>query len=92
MNSLRFSTEARTGRYRYGQWVIVESHWWNGEAGVRRRRDVFIRTDGERWEVEARVGGTAGRSKVHLCPGRQSAEILAGAWMGADAGWKPVEV
>ena len=66
----------------------VEQHWWNGEPGLRRRRDVFIRTDGERWEVEARAGGNPGRSKVHPCPGRHSAEILAEAWMVANMQWR----
>lgn len=75
-------------RWDYGERVRVEQHWWNGEAGLRRRRDVFIRTDGERWEVEARAGGGTGRSKVHHCPGRHSAEILAGAWMNADMQWQ----
>jgi hypothetical protein len=51
---------------------------------------VYIRTDGERWEVEAQAGGGAGRSKVFQCPGRQSAEILAGAWMGGPTRWKLV--
>ncbi|HKT01101.1 MAG TPA: hypothetical protein VJT31_16365 [Rugosimonospora sp.] len=54
---------------------------------MRGRRDVYLRTDGEAWEVEARAGGIAGRSRVHRCPGRQSAEILAGAWMGSRSGW-----
>jgi hypothetical protein len=70
--------------------VIVEDHWWNGEAILRHRRDVLIRTDGERWEVEARLGGSAGRSKVHHCPTWRSARILAGAWMGADTEWQVV--
>ena len=51
---------------------------------------MYIRTDGTAWEVEARTGGSAGRSKIHECPGRQSAEILAGAWMGAQSRWQIV--
>jgi hypothetical protein len=68
--------------------VRVERHWWNGERSARWRRDVYIRTDGVRWEVEAQAGGGTGRSKVHHCPGRQSAEILAGAWMGGRSEWQ----
>lgn len=74
----------------YGQRVRIERHWWNGDRTVRGRRDVYIRTDGEAWEVEARTGGGAGRSKIYQCPGRQSAEILAGAWMGAQSQWQVV--
>jgi len=72
----------------YGQQVAIEHHWWNGDRSVRGRRDVYVRTDGESWEVEARTG--TGRSKIHQCPGRQSAEILAGAWMGARSRWQLV--
>jgi hypothetical protein len=51
---------------------------------------VYIRTDGERWEVEAQAGGSVGRSKVHSCPGRASAEILAHAWLGGRPEWQEV--
>jgi hypothetical protein len=70
--------------------VKTESHWWNGNRTPRGRRDVYIRTDGESWEVEARAGGEAGRSKIYQCPGRQSAEILAQAWMDGQSRWQVV--
>jgi hypothetical protein len=72
----------------YGQRVRIERHWWNGNRSSRGRRDVYIRTDGLRWEVEAQTGGNAGRSKVHPCPGRASAEILADAWLGGRPEWR----
>ena len=53
-------------------------------------RRAHARTDGERWEVEAQTGGDAGRSKVFTCPGRLSAEILAGAWMEGRSQWQLV--
>jgi hypothetical protein len=68
--------------------VRVERHWWNGDRTVRGRRDVYIRTDGESWEVEAQAGGGSGRSKIYSCPGQQSAEILAGAWMTGPSRWQ----
>ncbi|GIJ44077.1 hypothetical protein Val02_09630 [Virgisporangium aliadipatigenens] len=68
----------------------LETHWWNGDRTPRGRRDVFIRSDGQMWEVEAVAGGNNGRSRVHRCPGRQSAEILAGAWMGGPGRWRKV--
>jgi hypothetical protein len=70
--------------------VKVERHWWNGSFSPRERRDVFIRSDGQQWDVMAQVGGVHGRSQVHRCPGRATAEILASAWRGADAGWREV--
>lgn len=36
--------------------------WWNGAWGRLARRDVWLRTDGERWEVEALAGGVEGHS------------------------------
>ena len=72
----------------YGQRVRVERHWWNGTLSSHGRRDVYIRTDGQRWEVEAQTGGGVGRSKVHSCPGRVSAEILANAWLGGRSEWR----
>jgi hypothetical protein len=70
--------------------VRVERHWWNGHTEHRRRRDVFIRTDGQLWEVEARMGGESGRSTVQQCPGSASAQILADAWMNGRRGWQEV--
>jgi hypothetical protein len=35
-------------------------HWWNGASGGSAeehvRRDIYLRTDGRRWEVEATEG------------------------------------
>jgi len=49
---------------------------------------VYIRSDGQQWEVMARAGGDAGRSRTHRCPGRATAEILASAWRGASTEWR----
>ncbi|WP_320065657.1 hypothetical protein [Micromonospora sp. RTGN7] len=67
---------------------MVEEHWWNGDTTPRGRRDVYIRTDGRRWDVQAQIGGESGRSKVQECPSRASAAILAGAWRGNQATWR----
>ncbi|HKN56573.1 MAG TPA: hypothetical protein VJX66_29045 [Amycolatopsis sp.] len=67
--------------------MTIERHWWNGNSTSRGRRDVYIRTDGQRWEVQAQAGGDVGRSKIQQCPGRASAEILANAWLGGRAQW-----
>jgi hypothetical protein len=52
---------------------------------------VYIRTDGERWEVLAQTGGANGRAKVHPCPGRATAEILASAWRGSGTEWREID-
>src|SRR5256714_10668744 len=72
----------------YGEHVRVERHWWNGNRSPGGRRDVFIRTDGQKWEVEAQSGGTAGRARVQQCPRPTSAEILPSARRGGRPGWR----
>jgi hypothetical protein len=67
--------------------VRVEHHWWNGDVRLARR-DVYVRTDGEVWEVEAQMGGPQGKSKVQQCPGKSSAMILADAWRGPRWQWR----
>ena len=67
--------------------VRVEHHWWNGDIRLARR-DVYVRTDGEVWEVEAQMGGPQGKSKVQQCPGKASALILADAWRGPRWQWR----
>ena len=66
----------------------IERHWWNGITSPRGRRDVYILTDGERWDVKAQIGGGEGRFKVQECPSFVSATILAGAWRGSGSGWR----
>lgn len=79
------------GRFVYASFRIrrvrVEQHWWNGSVRLARR-DVYVRTDGEMWEVEAQMGGPDGRSKVQQCPGKASALILADAWRGPRWQWR----
>jgi len=71
--------------------VRVQRHWWNGNRSRFGRRDVYIRSDGLLWAVEARTGGADGPSRVQECPGRASAEILARAWIGDRPGWREVQ-
>jgi hypothetical protein len=69
--------------------VRVDQHWWNGDVRLARR-DVYVRTDGEHWEVEAQMGGPEGKSKVQQCPGKASALILADAWRGSRWQWRRI--
>ncbi len=66
----------------------IERHWWNGITSPRGRRDVYILTDGERWDVKAQMGGESGRFKIQECPSLASATILARAWRGSGMGWR----
>ena len=59
-------------------------HWWNGTWGRLVRRDVWLRTDGQTWEVEAGRGGMEGRSAVLTYPdeaqARQELSLLLGEY------------
>nr|BFE64547.1 hypothetical protein GCM10020063_090730 [Dactylosporangium thailandense] len=39
----------------------VLHHWWNGSWGRLNRRDVYVRSDGDQFELELRLGGSEGR-------------------------------
>jgi len=68
--------------------VEIQHHWWNGQSSRRSRRDVFIRTDGDNWDVLVQIGGETGATRVQDCPGRVSAGILADAWRGGASTWR----
>src|SRR2546421_12438372 len=74
----------------YGEHVRVERHWWNGNRSPGGRRDVFIRTDGQKWEVEAQSGGAAGRARGQQCPRPTSAGIPPRARRGGPPGRRRV--
>jgi hypothetical protein len=40
----------------------VLRHWWNGTYGRLSRRDIYVRTDGQTFQLELREGGSEGRS------------------------------
>ena len=42
----------------------VIRHWWNQQWGRLGRRDVYVRSDGTRFEVEVAQGGAEGRRWV----------------------------
>lgn len=43
--------------------VRTVERWWNGTWGRMARRDVWLRTDGQRWDVWVRDGGADGRNE-----------------------------
>jgi hypothetical protein len=42
--------------------VQTVERWWNGSWGRMARLDVWLRTDGERWDVWIREGGAEGKN------------------------------
>jgi hypothetical protein len=69
---------------------MVQRHWWNGSSTTRARRDVYIRSDGDQWDVLVQIGGATGRYQVQECPSHSSAVIVADAWRGSDTGWREI--
>ena len=66
----------------------VVGHWWNGTWGRLARRDVWLKTDGNRWWVEARQGDgdrQPWRGRPHLTEEAARQELAA---MLARAGKK----
>jgi len=60
-------------------------HWWNGKWGRLARRDVYLRTDADRWYVEQRAGGAEGTSRFHEFDGEDEAyEAIRGLIAGMD--------
>jgi len=63
-------------------------HWWNGKWGRLARRDVFLRTDGDRWYVEQRAGGAEGISRFYEYGDEDAAyEAVRGLLVGPDT-WR----
>jgi hypothetical protein len=67
---------------------MVQRHWWNGSSTARARSDVYIRSDGLKWDVLVQIGGTAGRCRVQECPSSRSAVIVADSWRGSGIAWR----
>jgi hypothetical protein len=66
-------------------------HWWNGSWGRLSRRDVYVRTDGKRWEVEARLGGAEGRSTVWTHDDEAGALERARSWLDPRFTWTELD-
>ncbi|HET6211570.1 MAG TPA: hypothetical protein VFE14_01725 [Micromonosporaceae bacterium] len=60
-------------------------HWWNARWGRIARRDVYLRVDGDRWFVEAREGGSEGRSRWwELDSEDEALEVIRTLLAGSD--------
>jgi hypothetical protein len=74
-------------------------HWWNGATGDSAaevvRRDVYLRTDGRRWEVEATEGAIGehsarARSTRRTYSDEAEAQRVLDEWLGDRSGWQEV--
>jgi len=74
--------------------VRTVRHWWNGVSGSPRRRDIYLRTDGRRWEAESREGasddGTGGRSARRTYATEDEARRVVREWLGTRTDWQDV--
>jgi hypothetical protein len=72
-------------------------HWWNGatdDSGAEFvRRDIYFRSDGRRWEVEATEGvtgegSTRSRSTRRTYSSEEEAQRVLDEWLGDGTGWE----
>ncbi|RUL90979.1 MULTISPECIES: hypothetical protein [Micromonospora] len=63
-------------------------HWWNGKWGRLARRDVFLRTDADRWYVEQRAGGAEGVSRFYEYDTLDAAEETIRALLHPTDPWR----
>ncbi|MER7276661.1 hypothetical protein ABT369_19680 [Dactylosporangium sp. NPDC000244] len=68
----------------------VLHHWWNGSWGRLNRRDVYIRSDGDQFELELRLGGSEGRRWLRTYDTYQNAVTEAEQHMTTDQRWTDV--
>jgi hypothetical protein len=65
--------------------VERRKYWWNGKWGRLARRDVLLYEDGGQWWVEAREGGSEGRSLWREYPDEDIAmDCVRGLIEGTD--------
>jgi len=65
-------------------------HWWNARWGRIGRRDIYLRVDGDRWFVQAREGGSDGRSRWWELAGEDEALELVQALMAGEEDWREI--
>ena len=63
-------------------------HWWNGRWGRLARRDIYLRTDGDRYAVEAREGGADGTTRTWYPPTEEDALQLVDDLLSDQDGWR----
>lgn len=67
-------------------------HWWNGRWGRAARRDVYLRSEGDRYVVEAREGGSDGITRTWQPPTEEHALLLIDELLDDQSGWRELTV
>jgi hypothetical protein len=67
-------------------------HWRNGRWGRIARRDVYLRTEGDRCVVEAREGGPDGTVRTWYPTTHEDALLLVDDPMNDQDGWRELTV
>ncbi|HEY0699459.1 MAG TPA: hypothetical protein VGD43_16810 [Micromonospora sp.] len=63
-------------------------HWWTGSWGRLGRRDVYLRTDADRWFVEQRAGGSEGVSRFYEYADEDAAYEMVRALLAGPDSWR----
>ncbi|WP_238005816.1 hypothetical protein KZZ52_41385 [Dactylosporangium sp. AC04546] len=72
--------------------VRTVEHWWNGVWGRLARLDVWLRTDGERWDVWVREGGVdSGRNRHTEYDDETSARVALADLLDAHHAWRRMD-
>jgi hypothetical protein len=66
--------------------------WWNGARGRLVRRDVWLRTDGNGWEVELLIGGVEGESRTWEFCDETEARAQMSRLIAESGGWRQLSV
>jgi hypothetical protein len=71
--------------------VELVARWWNGQRDPAARRDIWLTSDGPRWSVRARHGGTGGGEVQRQFTRDYQARAMVDQLMAAAPGaWKDI--
>lgn len=68
--------------------VQTVERWWNGTWGRLARVDVWLRTDGQRWDVWVREGGAEGKNSHREYDEESDARAALAALMDPRFRWR----
>ena len=75
----------------YGSTADLVARWWNGQRDRSARRDIWLTSDGQVWNVRARQGGAGGREVVYDFTRAHEARAIVGRLIAtAPGGWKDI--
>src|SRR5258708_194490 len=76
-------------RVQYGPTADLVAPWGNGQRDRSARRDIWLTSDGQVWNVRARQGGADGREMVYdFTRDHEARAMVARLIATAPGGWK----